>query len=319
MGRIKELKRSYKGVKEELKGHYSIPGNNPRDNYKGYSLHFKYCHFNSSLTPLSLPRNFLIIPLIISLLLSSCEKDIDIDYHEVPSLYVVEASVSNTNMEARISRSQNMDDNNTQSNINNAVVVITGDDGSSIKLSYLSNGRYYSASKGVPGVTYTITVDVDGEHFTSTSTMQNKPTINSFRVVRKKIATEWFQMGELNFQDLPNEDNWYFMHIYRNDLGYRWAVLNDRNDPNKELQQVFNFFREGDGGSDVLRDGDDLRIELYSIDQRAYDYLFSMQMMENTGTNPIPNFSGGCLGYFSAHWLVAKPFVYRAANVEDED
>ena len=64
-------------------------------------------------------------------LLSSCEKDIDIDYHEVPSLYVVEASVSNTNMEARISRSQNMDDNNTQSNINNAVVVITGDDGSS--------------------------------------------------------------------------------------------------------------------------------------------------------------------------------------------
>jgi hypothetical protein len=253
------------------------------------------------------------------MLLSSCKKDIDIDYHQVPSHYVVEASVSNTNMEARISRTQNMDDNSTQSNISNAVVVITGDDGSSNRLSYLSNGRYISRSKGVPGVTYTITVDVDGEHFTSTSTMQKKPTINSFRVIRKKIATEWFQIGELNFQDLPNEDNWYFMHIYRNDLGYRWAVLNDRNDPDKERQQLFNFFREGDGGSDVLRDGDNLRIELYSIDQRAYDYLFSMQMMENTGTNPIPNFTGGCLGYFSAHWLVAIPFVYHAANVEEED
>ena len=235
-------------------------------------------------------------------LLTSCEKDIDIDYHQVPSLYVVEASVTNTNMEARISKTQNMDDNSTQSNINNATVVITGDDGSSYQLKYMSNGRYYYSSKGVPGVTYTITVDVDGEHFTSTSTMQNKPTINSFR-----------------FQDLPNEDNWYFMHIYRNELGYRWAVLNDRNDPNKELQQLFNFFREGDNGSDVLRDGDDLRIELYTIDQRTYDYLFSMQMMENTGTNPIPNFTGGCLGFFSAHWLVAKPFVYRAANVEEED
>ena len=252
-------------------------------------------------------------------LLTSCEKDIDIDYHQVPSIYVVEASVTNTNMEARISKTQNMDDNSTQSNINNATVVITGDDGSSYQLKYMSNGRYYYSSKGVPGVTYTITVDVDGEHFTSTSTMQNKPTINSFRVIRKKIATEWFQIGELNFQDLPNEDNWYFMHIYRNELGYRWAVLNDRNDPNKELQQLFNFFREGDNGSDVLRDGDDLRIELYTIDQRTYDYLFSMQMMENTGTNPIPNFTGGCLGFFSAHWLVAKPFVYRAANVEEED
>ena len=252
-------------------------------------------------------------------LLTSCEKDIDIDYHQVPSLYVVEASVTNTNMEARISKTQNMDDNNTQSNINNATVVITGVDGSSYQLKYMSNGRYYYSSKGVPGVTYTITVDVDGEHFTSTSTIKNKPTINSFRVIRKKIATEWFQIGELNFQDLPNEDNWYFMHIYRNELGYRWAVLNDRNDPNKELQQLFNFFREGDNGSDVLRDGDDLRIEHYTIDQRTYDYLFSMQMMENTGTNPIPNFTGGCLGFFSAHWLVAKPFVYRAANVEDED
>ena len=252
-------------------------------------------------------------------LLSSCEKDIEIDYHQVPSLYVVEASVSNTNMEARISRTQNMDDNSSKSDINNAVVVITGDDGSNNQLKYLSNGRYYSSSRGVPGVTYTITVDIDGEHFTSTSTMQNKPTINSFRVIRKKIATEWFQIGELKFQDLPNEDNWYFMHIYHNDLGYRWAVLDDRNDPNQERQQLFTFFREGEGGSDVLRDGDDLRIELYTIDQRAYGYLFSMQMMENTGTNPIPNFSGGCLGFFSAHWLVAIPYTYRAANVEEEE
>ena len=132
---------------------------------------------------------------LIIVILSSCEKDIDIDYHQVPSLYVVEASVTNTNMEARISKTQNMDDNSTQSNINNATVVITGDDGSSYQLKYMSNGRYYYSSKGVPGVTYTITVDVDGEHFTSTSTMQNKPTINSFRVIRKKIATEWFQIG----------------------------------------------------------------------------------------------------------------------------
>ena len=176
-------------------------------------------------------------------LLSSCEKDIEIDYHQVPSLYVVEASVSNTNMEARISRTQNMDNNSSKSDINNAVVVITGDDGSNNQLKYLSNGRYYSSSRGVPGVTYTITVDIDGEHFTSTSTMQNKPTINSFRVIRKKIATEWFQIGELKFQDLPNEDNWYFMHIYRNDLataGRYWMteMIRIRNDSSSLLSSV---------------------------------------------------------------------------------
>ena len=257
--------------------------------------------------------------IVCQIMMVACEKEIEIDYHSVPSLYVVEASVSNTRMEARISRSQNMDDNSTKSDISNAVVVITGDDGSSNQLKYQSNGRYTANSKGVPGVTYTITVDVNDEHFTSTSTMQNKPTISSFRVIRKKITTEWFQIGELNFPDLPNEDNWYFMHIYRNDLGYRWAVLDDRNDPGNERQQLFNFFREGDTGSDVLRDGDNLRIELYTIDKSTYDYFFSMQMMDNTGTNPIPNFTGGCLGYFSAHWLVTQNFVYRAENVEEEE
>ena len=260
-----------------------------------------------------------LFPLSSLLFLTNCEKEIEIDYHAVPSLYVVEASVSNTKMEARISRTQNMDDKSTKSEINDAVVVITGDDGSSYRLSYLSNGRYTAKGKGTPGVTYTITVDVGGEHFTSSSTMQNQPSIGSFRVIRKKIATEWFQIGELNFPDLPNEDNWYFMHIYRNDIGYRWAVLDDRNDPDNERQQLFTFFREGDTGSDVLRDGDNLRIELYTIDRGTYDYFFSMQMMDNTGTNPIPNFTGGCLGYFSAHWLVTKNFVYRAENVEDEE
>ena len=78
------------------------------------------------------------------IILSSCEKDITIDYHSVAPIYVVEATVSNVKMEARISRTQDMGDNSTRSDINNATVVITGDDGSRQQLSYLTNGRYNS-------------------------------------------------------------------------------------------------------------------------------------------------------------------------------
>jgi hypothetical protein len=126
-------------------------------------------------------------------------------------------------------------------------------------------------------------------------------------------------MGDLRIQDQPNEDNWYFMHIYRNGVGYRWAVMSDRNDPNKELQQLFSFFREGSGDSDVLRDGDRLRIEVRAIDQRAYDYLYSMQVMDATGTNPIQNFTGGCLGYFSAYGERTTDFVYYSSEVTDDE
>ena len=236
------------------------------------------------------------IPLLFCLnliLLSSCKKDIEIDYHQVAPIYVVEASVSNEGMEARISQTNNMDDNSTASNIDNAVVVVTGSDGSSKTLTYSKNGIYKSSAVGIPGVEYTIDIQFDGHHFTSSSIMQEMPKMNNFRFIRKKIVTENYQMGELLLQDIPNEENWYFMHIYRNKLGYRWAVKRDDTNPNG------------------------LHIEIRAIDKKSYDYFYSMQIMDNTGTNPIPNFTGGCLGYFSAYSQITYDCEFHEADVED--
>jgi hypothetical protein len=260
------------------------------------------------------------IPLLFCLnliLLSSCKKDIEIDYHQVDPIYVVEASVSNEGMEARISQTNNMDDNSTTSNIDNAVVVVTGSDGSSKTLTYSKNGIYKSSAVGVPGVEYTIDIQFDGHHFTSSSIMQKMPKMNNFRFIRKKIVTENYQMGELLLQDIPNEENWYFMHIYRNKLGYRWAVKRDDTNPNGELQQLFTFAREGSDDKDLLQEDDWLHIEIRAIDKKSYDYFYSMQIMDNTGTNPIPNFTGGCLGYFSAYSQITYDCEFHEADVED--
>ena len=260
------------------------------------------------------------IPLLFCLnliLLSSCKKDIEIDYHQVDPIYVVEASVSNEGMEARISQTNNMDDNSTTSNIDNAVVVVTGSDGSSKTLTYSKNGIYKSSAVGVPGVEYTIDIQFDGHHFTSSSIMQKMPKMNNFRFIRKKIVTENYQMGELLLQDIPNEENWYFMHIYRNHLGYRWAVKRDDTNPNGELQQLFTFAREGSDDKDLLQEDDWLHIEIRAIDKKSYDYFYSMQIMDNTGTNPIPNFTGGCLGYFSAYSQITYDCEFPEADVED--
>jgi hypothetical protein len=260
------------------------------------------------------------IPLLFCLnliLLSSCKKDIEIDYHQVDPIYVVEASVSNEGMEARISQTNNMDDNSTTSNIDNAVVVVTGSDGSSKTLTYSKNGIYKSSAVGVPGVEYTIDIQFDGHHFTSSSIMQKMPKMNNFRFIRKKIVTENYQMGELLLQDIPNEENWYFMHIYRNHLGYRWAVKRDDTNPNGELQQLFTFAREGSDDKDLLQEDDWLHIEIRAIDKKSYDYFYSMQIMDNTGTNPIPNFTGGCLGYFSAYSQITYDCEFHEADVED--
>ncbi len=251
--------------------------------------------------------------------LLGCEKEIDIDYRSVEPIYVVEASVSNNGMRARVSQTQDVDDNNTQSDVTDAQVKITGSDGSETILRHQKNGNYHSTVRGQEGVTYQIDVEVDGHHFTSTSTMQQMPKVNRFHFIWKEIMGERFLVGELLFQDIPNEDNWYFTHIYRNNLGFRWAVKRDDQNPNKELQQLFSIAREGSDDKDMLVEGDKLHIELRAIDQRAYDYLYSMQIMDNTNTNPIRNFTGGCLGYFSAYSQVTFDYIFHEEEVEEED
>ena len=253
--------------------------------------------------------------------LVSCKKEIDIGYHEADLRYVVEGSINTTGSEVRVSKTNAMDDNSTKSDINNATVVITGDDGTQATIPFAKNGYYRSKFKGVAGTQYLLEVDVDGHHFTSTSTMQRMPKMNEFKLVWKKMLTERYLFGDLRLQDIANESNWYFMHIYRNGIGYRWAVMKDEKNPNKELQQLFTFFRDGDKGSDVLQDGDELKIVIRAIDQRAYDYLYSMQQMSSTGTNPIENFTGGCLGYFSAHSELEyyQTFYYSDVVEDDEE
>ncbi|MBO4719755.1 MAG: DUF4249 domain-containing protein [Prevotella sp.] len=254
------------------------------------------------------------------LLLTSCEKEIELDYHQVDALYVVEASISNNGTEVRVSQTNAMDDNNSSSDISNATVTLTTDNGQQWNIPYSRNGFYRSSTiKGEAGTTYTIDVALDGQHFTSTSTMQKTPILNKFRFVWMKAASERILFGDLRLQDIPNEDNWYFLHIYRNGIGYRWAVMRDDQNPNKELQQLFTFFREGSSDNDVLQEGDNLRIQIRAIDQRAYDYLYSMQIMDNTGTNPIPNFTGGCLGYFSAYHQITYDCIYHLADAEEDD
>ncbi len=261
-----------------------------------------------------------LIYIICVMALISCEKEITIDYHGHDTRYVIEGSIDGSGTEIRVSKTNAMDDNSTRSNVNSATVTITADNGTSTVIPLANNGYYRSKLKGVAGTTYQLDVQVDGHHFTSTSTMQRKPKMNEFRLVWKKMLTERYLFGDLRVQDISNESNWYFMHIYRNGLGYRWAVMKDDKNPNKELQQLFTFFRDGEGGSDVLRDGDQLRIVIRAIDQRSYDYLYSMQQMSSTGTNPIDNFTGGCLGYFSAHSEIEHNQTFRYSDVvEDED
>ena len=266
--------------------------------------------------------SYLFLLVLLALGLVACEKEIDLDYHSVNELYVAEACLTQSGTKVRITTTQDMDDNNRNAhNVEGATVVLSMDEEVLDTLRYTKNGYYTSNYKGIYPCTYTLDIYHNGHHFSSTSTMQQAPQMNSFRFVWKKVVTEKMLFADLKLQDIPGENNYYFLHIYRNGIGYRWAVMRDDTNPGAELQQLFSCTTEREldkDNDDALHDGDYIEVEIRSIDRRAYDYFYSMQVMQNSGTNPVENFSGGCLGYFSAYHVMTYNTVFYRESIEEE-
>lgn len=260
--------------------------------------------------------------LFLALGMVSCEKEIDLDYHSVDELYVAEACLTQDGTKVRITTTQDMHDNNRNAhNVEGATVVLSMGEEVLDTLRYTKNGYYTSNYKGIYPCVYTLDIYLNGRHFSSTSTMQQAPQMNSFRFVWKKVVTEKMLFADLKLQDIPGENNYYFMHIYRNGIGYRWAVMRDESNPGAELQQLFSCTTEREldkNNDDALHDGDYIEVEIRSIDRRAYDYFYSMQVMQNSGTNPVENFTGGCLGYFSAYHVITYTTVFDREGIEEE-
>ncbi len=253
--------------------------------------------------------------------LTACEKEIDMDYRTIEPRYVAEVEVQPGTAKARLTTTRAVKGSRVEDTyVTNATVTVSMvPGGRSYQLKYSGQGVYEAKVAGLEGQEYMADIEIDGQHYTSTSTMLSAPVINSFTLVWQDILGERMLFGDLRLQDNPTEHNYYFMHLYRNNIGYRWAVMRDTSNPGDELQQLFSCTTETEirkNNSDELHDGDRLRLDVRSIDKRAYDYLYSLQSMDNSGTNPIENFTGGMLGYFSAYQSESLETVFRIDSVE---
>lgn len=275
-------------------------------------------------TPLPINAIRSLFPGLLAMLLlpflAGCEREIDIDYRDAAPQYVVEASLTPTLAKVRISQTVPVKGSHPSDRVvEGAKVVISSGDSIHHVAQYSSNGIYLYPFRTYVGTRYQLDIDVDGHHFSSVSTLQPQPVISSFRFVWKKMATTKILFADLRILDFPGQQNYYFIHFYRNNVGYRWTVLRDTSNPGKELQQLIGCMSEDSNNSDnIIREGDQLRIEVRTIDRAAYDYLYSLAQATNNGSNPVANFTGGCLGYFSAYIPYTMTVTYHKAEADEE-
>ncbi len=233
------------------------------------------------------------------IILISCTKVIQVDLNSVDPKYVINAAVIEGQSDhfVTITRSLNFDQATAFPTVNNAVVTITDNVGNTAIFQSVGDGRYQVSNYlGVVGRNYTITVQVDGETFTASCSMPTTVLIDSLFQQNLFFGTDTAYNVVPSHYDPANESNYYHFIVDINNKPSNLTLLStdQYTNGNLDLQPLFL----------PVEPGDVVRVEMLSITKPVWTYLNQLALnssLQTTPANPISNFSGGCLGYFSAH------------------
>jgi hypothetical protein len=255
---------------------------------------------------------------VCQVILFSCQKVVTLNLSTSAPQLVIQGEVTDGPGPYKISINQSVDfyaDNNYPT-VSGAVVELTDDQGNSDSLKETSPGVYStSVLQGKPGSTYSLSVTAQNNHYSAVSTMPYAVPLDS---VTFNVTSGFGQQridAMVNFQDPPAVANYYEFVEYINGQAFprNNFVLDDRLSDGKYISLVLRT------DSSYIVSGDDVRVDMYSIDENTYTYFLELRQSSGTGAfnataspaNPTTNMVGGALGYFSAHTTQSKSVIVR--------
>lgn len=249
-------------------------------------------------------RSFIQI-LSVTLILSSCEKVINLELEEAESRIVVEAVLKDSpgknyvllSYTSAVYTDQNFD------KISDAQVRVQDKDGNEFVFTedpYIP-GRYtHSTFEVLPENDYELMVVIGDEIITSNCHSYAKPKIDSMIWYPSPFmapSDDTVYMVEYFSTDNVNEANHYRLRIWINGDEQKDFYYIGNDDFINGISYNAPFF-----GADA-RMGDTVDIELICLDKANYTYLFTLSSNESNSTapaNPTSNLNGNAIGYFGA-------------------
>jgi hypothetical protein len=241
-------------------------------------------------------------------LLFSCQKVIDLKLNNASSQIVIQGNVYDQPGPdtVRISKSVNFDSTNVFPPVSGANVVISDNAGNSETLVELYPGTYITTSlQGIPGRTYMLTVQTNGQTYSASSTMPAGVAIDSLYV-----QNSWFAKDKqifIEYTDPANITNYYrFIEFVSQKQQPDFHTASDMlTNGEKTTYEIFE-------SDTTLVSGYRLTIWLESIDKNNYTYFHAATLTQRQSAspaNPPSNISNGALGYFSACSVRKKSIV----------
>lgn len=255
-----------------------------------------------------------------ALILWSCEKELDIDYHKIEPMPVIEATLDLEGATVAITLTTPMDEPMDTILQTNASVMLTDITlGRTETLAPDDKGLFRSATPGVTGHSYRLDVDLDGDRFSTRGVMADTVKITD-------IAMEWIKMPydrvailKVDFTDSdPTPGNSYWLRIYRNGKPYRWSVGDDRAaSPDGTISAIQMTTRRdttAEDEDDLLVDGDVIRATVAQIDTPMYRML---EALTGSGSNGPRLWAGPkrCLGYFLTSPVADTTIIFRPDSI----
>ncbi len=249
-------------------------------------------------------RKHILLAPVAALLFASCEKVINVDLNDAAPQYVVEGEVysGNDTVKVHVAKTTDYYGFAPQQQINDAVVLLTDDQGNNTTIPFTGNGQYQLPGfNGVPGRRYFLKVTVAGQEFNATSVMPQMVGIDSVSRIFKEadFRKEGYEVAA-NFTDPAGTKNFYRVVYTINDTLQNQPkdlyLLNDKYNDGKLVKA--DLFRR-------FEPGDKIAFELRGMDEAVFDFFTSLNEMLNNQNGPAPanpnsNITGGALGYFGA-------------------
>lgn len=241
--------------------------------------------------------------------IAACTKTISPSLNtSVPQLYI-QGEVSDTAgpYYVSIGNSVGFYDSSIYPGVSGAAVSITDSTtGLQDVLTETSTGLYVThlLTRGIPGHTYLLSVQVNGKTYTASSTMPLPVALDS---VTFDLSDTTQIEAVANYQDPPHIVNFYKYTMTINGVvDKRFQAFEDRLSDGRYIHDRV------DADTSEVKKNDIVRLSLAGIDKNVYTFLHEAEDIayNNAGlvapANPQSNISGGCLGYFSAQTVSSR-------------
>lgn len=273
-------------------------------------------------------NNKLLFFTILILITLGCEDVIEIDLNSADPKIVIEGSVANDNSptQVRITRSTDFYEPGVYDKITGAEVEITDSEGNSGFMTEIEDGLYQTdAVLGEEGRTYYITVKAEGETYDAESTIPKQINLDSLFIEISPFSQENSDQEEkfyslhIYFQDYPDNEDYARLRILNNGVllgGYR--IYNDKYTNGNYINARLNLSAKDND----IKIGDELTVQLLSIDKASYNYYLTANGVNASRTNggggppssvspanPVTNWTNDALGFFSA-------FTFSVQSIE---